>query len=210
MVSWSSAIWCTTSRADTLLQDNEFLSISILLYDIFAIFSIYKILKNSHCGAVHFFWFTRVYNFCAVLIIRFQEKLLQNLELSFHSQFLRNSPTPISHTTSTRAIFFQLVCIGSKKSPPISRVNKHQYNNNKRVRRESSLLEIAIGEGIISAQLGKSSLRRNRAWYIHPLEFRCAESRERLQEERQPGAPCCMSSDNVWRVAVNGYETTRS
>ncbi len=44
-----------TSRADTLLQDNEFLSISILLYDIFAIFSIYKILKNSRCGAVHFF-----------------------------------------------------------------------------------------------------------------------------------------------------------
>ena len=40
----------------------------------------------------------------------------------------------------------------------------------------------AIGEGIRSAQLGKSSLRRNRAWYIHPLEFRCAESRERLQE----------------------------
>ncbi len=103
-----------------------------------------------------------------------------------------------------------VVCIGSKKSPPISRVNKHQYNNNKRVRRESRLLEIAIGEGIRSAQLGKSSLRRNRAWYIHPLEFRCAESGERLQEERQPGAPCCVSSDDVWRVAVNGYETTRS
>ncbi len=46
--------------------------------------------------------------------------------------------------------------------------------------------------------------------YIHPLEFRCAESGERLQEERQPGAPCCVSSDDVWRVAVNGYETTRS
>ncbi len=45
---------------------------------------------------------------------------------------------------------------------------------------------------------------------IHPLEFRCAESRERLQEERQPGAPCCVSSDDVWRVAVNRYETTRS
>ncbi len=45
---------------------------------------------------------------------------------------------------------------------------------------------------------------------ISPLEFRCAESRERLQEERQPGAPCCVSSDDVWRVAVNGYETTRS
>ncbi len=53
--SWSSAIWSTTSRADTLLQDNEFLSISILLYDIFAFFSIDKILKNSLCGAVHFF-----------------------------------------------------------------------------------------------------------------------------------------------------------
>ncbi len=149
-----------------------------------------------------FFWFTRVYNFCAVLIIRFQEKLLQNLELSFHSQFLRNSPTPthISYYEYASNFFFQLVCIGSKKSPPISRVNKHQYNNNKRVRRESSLLEIALGEGVRSLQLGKSSLRRNRAWYINPLEFRCAESRERLQEERQPGAPCWVSSDDVWRV----------
>ncbi len=54
-----------------------------------------------------------------------------------------------------RAIFFQLVCIGSKMSPPISRVNKHQHNNNKRVRREGSLLEIARGEGIRSVQLGK-------------------------------------------------------
>ncbi len=42
--------------ADTLLQDSEFLSISILLYDIFAIFSIYKILKSSRCSAVHFFF----------------------------------------------------------------------------------------------------------------------------------------------------------
>ncbi len=42
------------------LQDNEFLFISILLYDIFALFSIYKILKNSRCSAVHFFWFTHV------------------------------------------------------------------------------------------------------------------------------------------------------
>ncbi len=26
--------------------------------------------------------------------------------------------------------------------------------------------------------------------WIHPLEFRCAESGERLLEERKPGAPC--------------------
>ncbi len=45
---------------------------------------------------------------------------------------------------------------------------------------------------------------------IHPLELRCAESREQLLVERQPGAPCCVSSDDVWRVAVNEYETTRS
>ncbi len=167
-------------------------------------------MKNSNCGALLFFLFYTCAKNIIVLIIWFQEKLIQNWILLFHSQFLRNSPTPISRTTSTRAIFFQLVCIGSKKSPPISRVNKHQYNNNKRVRRESSLLEIARGEGIRSAQLGKSSLRRNRAWYIHPLEFRFAESRERLQEERQPGAPCRVSSDDVWRVAVNRYETTRS
>ncbi len=95
-------------------------------------------------------------------------------------------------------------------SPPISRVNKHQYNNNKRVRRESSSLEIARGEDIRSTQHGKSSLHRNRAWWIHPLEFRCAESGERLLVERQPGAPCCVSSDDVWRVAINEYETTRS
>ncbi len=108
-----------------------------------------------------------------------------------------------------RANFFQLVCIGSKKSPPISRVNKHQYNNNKRVRRESSFLEIARGEGVRSAQLGKSLLRRSRACWIHPLEFRCAEPREWLQEERQPGAPCHVSSDDIWSVAVNGYETNK-
>ncbi len=29
-------------------------------------------------------------------------------------------------------------------------------------------------------------------------------------EERQPGAPCRVSSDDVWRVAVNEYEITRS
>ncbi len=91
----------------------------------------------------------------------------------------------------------------------MSRVNKHQYNN-KKVGRESSFLEIARGEGIRSAQLGKSSLLRNRACWIHPLEFRYAELGERLQEERQPVAPCHVSSDDVWRVAVNGYKTTRS
>ncbi len=68
-------------------------------------------------------------------------------------------PPPYLVLRVREQFFFQLVCIGSKKSPPISRVNKYQYNNNKRVRRESSLLEIAIGEGIRSAQLGKSSLR---------------------------------------------------
>ncbi len=67
----------------------------------------------------------------------------------------------MSHTPRMLAIFFQLVCIGSKKSPPTLRVNKHQYNNNKRVRRESSFLEIVRGEGIRSAHLGKSSLLSN-------------------------------------------------
>ncbi len=27
---------------------------------------------------------------------------------------------------------------------------------------------------------------------------------------RLPGTPCRVSSDNVWRIAVNEYETTRS
>ncbi len=30
------------------------------------------------------------------------------------------------------------------------------------------------------------------------------------RKERQPGAPCRVSSDDVWRVAINEYETTRS
>ncbi len=110
---------------------------------------------------------------------------------------------------STGAFFFQLVCIVSKKRPPISRVNKHQYNNNKRVRRRSSLLEIAIGEDIRSAQLGKSWLLRNRAWCIHRLS-----SGGRVQRTARGGeAAWCtllLSSDDVRRVAVNGYETTRS
>ncbi len=59
-IGWSSAIWCTTSRADTLLQDNEFFSVSIILYDLLAFSSFYKILKNSSCGAVNFFRLTRV------------------------------------------------------------------------------------------------------------------------------------------------------
>ncbi len=60
-----------------------------------------------------------------------------------------------------------------------------------------SFLEIVRGEGIRSAQLEKSSLLRNRACWIHPLEFRYAELGERLQEERQPGAPCHVSSDDI-------------
>ncbi len=55
MLSGSSAILCTTSQANTRMQDNEFFSISILLNDLFAIFSIYKILVNSRSGEVHFF-----------------------------------------------------------------------------------------------------------------------------------------------------------
>ncbi len=43
------------SQDDTLGQDNEFFSISILLYDLFTFFSFYKILKNSNCGALLFF-----------------------------------------------------------------------------------------------------------------------------------------------------------
>ncbi len=66
-------------------------------------------------------------------------------------------------------------------------------------------MEIVQGEGIRSAQLGKSSLLKNRACWIHLLEFRCTELGERLQEEKQPGAPCHVSSDDVWRVAVNSY-----
>ncbi len=116
----------------------------------------------------------------------------------------------MSRTPCTRAIFFQLVGIGSKKSPPISRVNKHQYNNNKRVRRESSFLEIVRGEGIRSVQLGKSSLLRNRACWIHPLELGVQSLENGYRRRSRPGAPCHVSSDDVWRVAVNGYETTRS
>ncbi len=48
------------SQDDTLGQDNEFFSISILLYDLFTFFSFYKILKNSNCGALFFLCSTRV------------------------------------------------------------------------------------------------------------------------------------------------------
>ena len=85
--------------------------------------------------------------------------------------------------------------IGSKKSPPISRVNNHQCNNNKKVRIEGSFLEIARSEGLRAVQLGKSLLLRNRACWIHPLELKCAEPGEWLQEQRQLGAPCRVSSD---------------
>ncbi len=51
MLSGSSVILCTTSQANTRLQDNKFFSISILLNDLFAFFSIYKILINSRCGS---------------------------------------------------------------------------------------------------------------------------------------------------------------
>ncbi len=56
-------------------------------------------------------------------------------------------------------------------------------------------MEIARGEGPRAVQLGKSSLLRNQACWIHLLELKCAEPGERLQEERQPGAPCRVSSD---------------
>ena len=77
------------------------------------------------------------------------EKLIQNEELNNHTPFL---------ILLVHEHFFQLVYMGSKKSPPISRVNKHQCNNNKRVRREGSFLEIALGERLRAVQLGKSSL----------------------------------------------------
>ena len=102
--SWSSVIRHTASHAATLLHHNEFFLISILLIDLFAFFSFYKILKISNYGAVHFFMFYPCVKKILVLMIRFQEKLIQNLELLFHSQFLRNNPAPISRTISAGAI----------------------------------------------------------------------------------------------------------
>ncbi len=42
------------------------------------------------------------------------------------------------------------------------------------------------------------------------ISIRLSSGAQSLQEERQPGAPCCVRSDDVWRVVVNRYETTRS
>ncbi len=168
-----------------------------MIYSQFFLFIRYW--KNSRCGAAYFFVGLPVCKKIVVLIIRFQEKLIQTL---IPLAMLKISPPPCLVLLVREQFFFQLACISSKKSPPISRVNKHQYNNNKRVRRESSFLEIVRGEGIRSAQLGKSSLLRNRACWIHPHEFRCTKSGEWLHEERQSGPPCHVSSDDVWRVAV--------
>ncbi len=70
---------------------------------LFAIFYIYKILKNSRYGAVHFFFGLFV---CKIFV---SFSLLDSKKNSYKiSQFLRNSPTPISRTTSTRAIIFSI------------------------------------------------------------------------------------------------------
>ncbi len=73
---------------------------------------------------------------------------------------------------------------------------------NKRVRREGSFLEIAQGEGLRAMQLMKSLLLRSRACLIHWLELIYTEPGERLQEKRQPGAPCGMSSDEDFAATV--------
>ncbi len=52
------------------------------------------------------FFLLPVYKIFVPFSLLDSKKNLQNLELSFHSQFLKNSPTPISRTTSARAIFF--------------------------------------------------------------------------------------------------------
>ncbi len=52
-------------------------------------------------------------------------------------------------------------------------------------------------------QLGKSSLLGNQVYLIHRLELICAEPGEWLQAERQPGAPCRISSDNTWSFKTN-------
>ncbi len=57
--------------------------------------------------------------------------------------------------------------------------------------------------------LGLRSLGNLRSSEIKPAgSIRLSSGAQSL--ERQPGAPCLVSSDDVWRVAVNGYETTRS
>ncbi len=55
------------------IDSGKVFSISILLYDLFAFFSIYKILINSRCSAVHLFKVYPCVNFFIVLTIRFQK-----------------------------------------------------------------------------------------------------------------------------------------
>ncbi len=57
--------------------------------------------------------------------------------------------------------------------------------------------------------LGLRSLGSLRSTEIEPggsirLSSGAQSPEKRLQEERQPGAPCRVSSDDVCRVAVNG------
>ncbi len=181
-------IWCTTSWADILLQDNEFFFISILLYDYFTFFSFFiKMLKNLSWGCSFIFLGLPVCKKISFSLLDSKKNWYKIWNFySTRNSYEINLP-PISCTLVLEQCF-QLVCIGSKKSPPMSRVNKHQWNNNKRVRRECSFLEIARGEGLRAVQLGKSSL------LIHPLLV-CTKPREWLQEERQSGILCLMSSD---------------
>ena len=62
----------------------------------------------NYIGALLFFVFYTCAKNIVVLIIWFQEKLIQNWILLFHSQFIWNNPSPISRTTSTRAIIFSI------------------------------------------------------------------------------------------------------
>ncbi len=120
-----------------------------------------------------------------VLIIRFQEKLIQNLHgTSIPLAILMKQPHLNFLYSTMRTIFFSYVCVSSKKSPPISRVNKHQCNNNKKVRIEGSFLEIARGEGLRAVHLSLGSLHSSE---IEPMldpstQLRYAESGERLQK----------------------------
>ncbi len=100
----------------------SFFSISILLHDLFTFFSFYKILKNSNCGALLFCVFYTCAKNIVVLIIWFQEKLIQNWILLFHSQFIWNNPSPYFsydiYTSSNKYQFERL-----QKEPPYGKTN---------------------------------------------------------------------------------------
>ena len=81
---------------------------------------------------------------------------------------------------NSEKFFFEYVLLVLKRMV-LKRTRLYQERTNKQsasITRESEVGAVswlALGEGLRAVQLGKSALLRNRAGWIRPFEFRCAE-----------------------------------